>query len=253
MKSLSLPQTKSDSTALPMTVIPTEYLPPAQNIDERAARVGSYYHSGKRAAAQLVVYNLLAGIELIGIRDELAHGHWLKWCEKNLPEGMSYRSAAYFIGLAEALIPKIATLANFDFKQLQLTNGDLDEKQLQPFSEAVQQVTNGQKFKELLREYGLIRENTPQSKRDNSRKQTAEEAEAAADALVAQHLQNIAGDIFALIRNAENAVRAQRDDVKCFYEQAICAASKWSRDILKARKVGRVAPRGPSQKKKGPK
>jgi hypothetical protein len=158
--------------------VPVEYLPPANSIDERVQRVGAYYHSGKRAVAQLVVYNILAGIELIGIKAEFAHGQWLKWCDQNLPAGMSYRSANYFMGLAEAVLPKLASVAGFDFKRLQIANGEITNNEIKPFAEAVQEVTNGKAYTDLLREYGLMAAPKHQKDRDNTRKQTAEETEA---------------------------------------------------------------------------
>lgn len=239
-------------------IIATEYLPPANSIDERAERVGSYYHSGRRAAAQLVVYNVLAGIELIGIKEQIAHGEFTKWCEKHLPEGMSHRSANYFMGLAEALIPKIAALncgrpgEGFNFKQLQIANGELNDKEIRPFAEAVQEVTNGKAYTDLLREYGLMADPKHQKDRAQSpaSKPTAEDAAEAAR----RFMDQVAADITTLIKPGVHDKHLTRDDIKFFYDEKICAASKWARDLIKSRrsqKVGTVParqgpPRAPS-------
>jgi hypothetical protein len=214
-------------------VIPTEYLPPANSIDERAERVGAYYHSGRRAAAQLVVYNVLAGIELIGIREQIAHGEWLKWCDKHLPDGMSYRSANYFIGLAEALIPKLSELPSFNFKQLQITSGELSEKEIKPFADAVREVTNGQAYKELLREYGLIADKVHQKDRDNSRKSspTAEEQKQLNVAVT----HRLANDARAWRTTAQIQKDCDASDLSMLLDELV-ATSSHIRQLMKSRR-----------------
>lgn len=230
---LNSPSALSASPRETVIPIPTEYLPPANSIDERVDRVSAYYNGGRRAAAQLVVFNVLAGIELIGIQEQIAHGEWLKWCEKHLPDGMSYRSANYFMGLAEALIPKIATVANFDFKRLQIANGELTEKEIKPFAEAVQEVTNGKAYTDLLREYGLMADKVHQKDRDNSRKKepTAEDQKALNLAIT----HRLANDARAWRTTPQIQKDCEAGDLDMLLDEFV-ATSRHIRDLMKSRR-----------------
>jgi hypothetical protein len=224
-------------------IIPTEYLPPANSIDERVDRVSDYYKGGRRAAAQLVVYNVLAGIELIGIRETIAHGEWLKWCEKHLPDGMSYRSANYFMGLAEALVPKLADVANFNFKQLQVANGELTEKEIKPFAEAVQEVTNGKAYTDLLREYGLMADKVHQKDRDNSRKQPSAEDQKALNIAITHRLAN---DARAWRTTAQIQKDCEAPDLDMLLDELV-ATSRHVRDLMKSRRQKAAKKKGKSK------
>jgi hypothetical protein len=168
---------------------------------------------------------------------------------------MSYRSANYFMGLAEALIPKIASLASFDFKRLQIGNGEISDQEIKPFAEAVQEVTNGKAYTDLLREYGLMADPKHQKDRDNGRKQTAAETEAdrQAAALAFADLLIANDATFCADNKSTHLLHADLDTAKIKeILDAGLTRNRLCKDLLKSRKkAARLSPRAPQSKKKG--
>jgi hypothetical protein len=133
------------------------------------------------------------------------HGHFLKWCKENLAgRGLSERSAQRYMGFANALQPKLASVANFDFPQLRETNGSngaLPESALDTISEAIHEIANGQTFTEMYRDLGLIPDKKKQQ--HTPQKITAEEAEAQRRATALQFIDALDADLANAASNAE--------------------------------------------------
>jgi hypothetical protein len=125
--------------------------------EQRVQRIRTYHDGCVRAFGQQMGFAFLAGLELNRVKDEIAHGQFMAWVEKHLPE-IPHRTATRYMGFADALTPKLATVANLDTARLQLTNGDLPTEAKAEVLQAVHDVADGKTLTQLYRDLGVIRD-----------------------------------------------------------------------------------------------
>ncbi|HUS37343.1 MAG TPA: hypothetical protein VM680_18495 [Verrucomicrobiae bacterium] len=204
---------------------------------ESAQRIIAFHRGAKRSAAQQLVYAFLAGVELNAIKEEIAHGHFMKWCEANVP-GIQHRTLTKYMGIAEVLQTKLNTLADFDLPRLQLTNGEIKEEQIESVSEAVREVITAKNLTELYRDYGLVPEKIEQKDRKRGDKLTPEQADEERRANAKNFLVTLCGDLETFSTdNGKLHADLDTPDLKDL-QKSILSASRILRDLLKARSKG---------------
>lgn len=146
-------------------------------LKERRDRIINYHTGCKASARQQVVYAFLAGAELITAKATLKHGEFMPFVE-SLPEDLPHRTATLYMRFAEALQPKLATVANFSLDTLRLTNGDLPADQKEILLQAIHETTTGSSLSDLYRELDIVKKpqakETPSARRDLSPQEAAE-------------------------------------------------------------------------------
>jgi hypothetical protein len=123
-------------------------------------RIASYHENGWRSAQQQFGYQFLAGVELHRAKAALAHGQFGKWIEENFSSGpcpLTDRTAQRYMKFAEELISKSKTVADLSAKPLQITNGEIPEKQKKAILDAVFEFADGKSVTEMMRDLGIIR------------------------------------------------------------------------------------------------
>ncbi len=140
-----------------------------------ADRATTYHRSFRISAQASACYAFLAGRELNQIKEKIAHGHFMKFCELHLPE-IPERSARRYMGLASE-IGHVADLPEGS-KLKVLENGRLPEGEEQKVVKAFAKATDGKRLTELYRDTGIIRDKQ-EPKHTPAQKLTAEEAIAA--------------------------------------------------------------------------
>jgi hypothetical protein len=131
------------------------------DLEDSRSRILNYHENNLRAAQQQFGYQFLAGLELHRVKESLAHGQFLKWRQENIPV-IPERTAQLYMHFAELLISKSATVADLTQRDstsrcLQLTNGEIPEKEKKIILEAVFEFADGRSLTELYRDLGVIR------------------------------------------------------------------------------------------------
>jgi hypothetical protein len=139
-----------------LTVIKTGSSDIVVNIDESRDRIIAYHENNIRAAQQQFGYQFLAGVELHRVKESLAHGQFLKWREDNLSK-IPARTATHYMAFAEVLISKSKAVANLTQKPMQITNGEIPERDQKAILEAVFEFADGRSLTDLYRDLGIIR------------------------------------------------------------------------------------------------
>jgi hypothetical protein len=126
------------------------------NFEESRERILGYHENNLRACQQQFGYQFLAGLELGRVKDALPHGQFMKWREENLP-ALPERTAQLYLAFAQELISKSATVADLASKPLQLSNGEIPEREKRVILDAVFEFADGRSLTELYRDLGVIR------------------------------------------------------------------------------------------------
>lgn len=163
------------------------------SLADRSARIRAYHDGCKRSAVGQAIYAVLCGLELNAAKDELAHGKFIAWREKNHSD-ISKSTAANYMNLAEAISTKSPTIGNFVAEPLQLTNGELPADQQNELLAALRDCTKGTTLTELFREFGIIKQPKRQSY-TAPKDQTPEEQARALEQQAADHIEALCADL----------------------------------------------------------
>jgi hypothetical protein len=167
-----------------------------EELAESTERIISYHEGNIRAAQQQFGYQFLCGVEFHRVKNGLKHGQWEPWMEKNLsklPVPIADRTARLYMSFAERLISKSATIADLSEKPLQLTNGEIPEKEKKAILEAVQEFANGRSITALWEDLGVIK--PPKKSPVDNHKLTAEEEAASEKENARDHFLSICTQI----------------------------------------------------------
>ncbi|HEX7861038.1 MAG TPA: hypothetical protein VF773_11965 [Verrucomicrobiae bacterium] len=181
-------------------------------LKERRDRIVAYHTNCKRSAMAQVVYAFMAGLELSQTKEQLAHGAFVKWCGDNLPEDCTIRTAQNYMRFAEGIQTKLEDVSSLNLDRLQLTNGEIPEKQRNAVLKAVHEVTAGSTLTELYRELGIIKQ--PKKPGYTAPKELSPEEEAAAlEEQANDHIDQLLADLelvdAELLGRAQDAKRKQ--------------------------------------------
>ena len=136
---------------------PTKSTPATLKRAAHAAELANQAHSNcLRAAAESVVWAVVAGLHLAEVRKRLKHGEWLPWLKENWKA--SERTARNYIEVAEGVKSKFVR----DQKLKSATVSDLKSEGIlalpQPdLIEAIKGVTQGETLRQLYVEFGIVR------------------------------------------------------------------------------------------------
>lgn len=142
----------------PVEVLPAETKNAvAAELQQRVDRIKLLHAGTLRAFRDQMAYAFLAGVELLALKDTTAHGDFGK-LRKQLLGDIPERSQQRYMGFAQALQSKSATVADLAKQPLLLTNGQIEEQQAQKVSKAVHDFADGKTLTELYRDLGVIRQ-----------------------------------------------------------------------------------------------
>jgi hypothetical protein len=213
--------------------------PASFDLAESRDRIAAYHENGWRAAQQQFGYQFLAGLELHRVKESLAHGQFLKWREENLP-AIPERTARRYMDFAEVLISKSATVADLTTRPLQLTNGEIPEKEKKAILEAVFEFADGKSITDLYRDLGVIR---PPKSRDEidttKKKQLTAEEKAAAEEQEAKALKDDKLISDSTLCDHSVSARLTTADYKEIIDSSIRVANFY-RALLKDKKKGKA-------------
>jgi hypothetical protein len=144
--------------SIPVEVFPAEAKNAvAAELQQRVDRIKLLHAGTLRAFRDQMAYAFLAGVELLALKESTAHGDFGKLRKQYLGD-IPERSQQRYMGFAEALKSKSATVADLAKQPLLLTNGQIEEQQAQKVSKAVHDFADGKTLTELYRDLGVIRE-----------------------------------------------------------------------------------------------
>lgn len=124
--------------------------------------ISAYFDGVGRAFEHQAQYAFMAGLKLHALKATCEHGNkngalgFMELRERLLPK-ISRSAANRFMDFTTLLQEKLPTVGNFNSGALQLTNGDLPEKQKEQVLKAVHDATEGKTWTQLYRDLGRIR------------------------------------------------------------------------------------------------
>ena len=139
---------------------PTKSTPATLKRAAHAAELANQAHSNcLRAAAESVVWAVVAGLHLAEVRKRLKHGEWLPWLKENWKANK--RTAQRYVAVAEGVKSKFQRDWNLKPSSLIESKNDtvshLASLPQPELIEAIKGVTQGETLRELYVEFGIVR------------------------------------------------------------------------------------------------
>jgi hypothetical protein len=193
-----------------MSKAETQVIP--KETSERVERIKGYHAECLKAFGDQMGFAYLCGAELLLLKESTKHGEFGELKEQCFPD-MPQRTVSRYLTFAEALQGKFATVANLKVERLQLTNGELPEKEKETILKAVHQVADGKTLTQLYRDLGVIREKKPQQHTppkelspDEKLEAELSQAEALVDGLAGEILLVMEGGALGKVKPASRKV-----------------------------------------------
>jgi hypothetical protein len=125
-------------------------------LPERADAIREYHVGAMTRMAQGAMYALLCGYELHAARAQLRHGQWEAWVAANCP--FTTMTAWRYMQAAERKFKEIPNLTRVKDFALGVSPRDLQPEQRQELIEAVRFATDGDSWRQLCLDLGLIKD-----------------------------------------------------------------------------------------------
>jgi hypothetical protein len=156
-------------------------LVPQRTAAERIALVNSHYHAARCLAAQAAMHAIMAGLELLAVREELGHGAFAAWVEENCE--FTDRTARNYMALADAAKGKLAAGESFA-GLLEAGPSELSSEDCDNLTRRVREITDGKSLQQLYLDFGVGQTRTPVDRREAGG--AGKETEDHGDALLAE-------------------------------------------------------------------
>jgi hypothetical protein len=124
-------------------------------LQRRVAVINQYHDAAKTCFAQGAMYALLCGFELHAAKEQVAHGEWENWVEKNCQ--FSPPTAWRYMAAAEGkfnLVPGLRRIAEFS---LGVAPGALAAGHKQELLAALRGATDGETVRQMYLDLGIIK------------------------------------------------------------------------------------------------
>jgi hypothetical protein len=136
---------------------------PKRTLEARAQSINDYHYSAEAAYGQACRFAVLCGMELLAAKEQVNHGEWLPWVERNcmFEQGAAYKYMALAtkaLPIIEKQFPVFADLDNAVAPSM------MKSKERELLLSAVREMTDQKTIQELQLELGIIKpkvEGTP--------------------------------------------------------------------------------------------
>lgn len=161
-----------------LTITEFENLGPDKTLAEqpgtRFALVNQYHDLARASMAQSCAYMILAGVELIALKKDAEHGTWQTLFADRAGKsknaftfGFTYQTAQNYMRLADAARKNVPALKELCAGEKPLSL--MEPEQREKIVKAVQKAGDGNTYKDLATEWGLVKKPAGARSSDNER------------------------------------------------------------------------------------